>query len=134
MDDADRQVIYGYCSARQLAAGDILFENGEQGTALYFIESGRLAVHKFTGFQDKMQVVALLDRGSIVGESSLVAAHRHKAKVTAIEEASLLCLERESFQKMMNDVPSLAIRLYEYVLGVMSLRLEKTSARLATIL
>ena len=134
MNDADRQAIRGYCTAKQLAAGTTLFENGEPGTTLYFIERGRLAVHKFTGFQNKMQVVALLDSGSVVGESSLVAAHKHKAKVTVIEDASLLCLERSSFQKMLNDTPELAVRLFEYVLGVMALRLEKTSSRLATIL
>ena len=134
MNDSDRQAIYEYCSAKQLAAGSTLFDVGQPGTALYFITSGRLAVNKFTGFQEKMQVVALLDSGSIVGESSLLAVHKHKAKVTVVEDASLLYLDKESFQKMVKDAPTLAHSLFEYVLEIMALRLEKTSARLATIL
>lgn len=134
MNETDRKAIHPYCTTMGLAAGGTLFTNGQPGTALYFIESGRLAVHKFTGFQEKMQVVALLDSGSIVGESSLIKDHYHTSKVTVIEDASLLCLDYQSFQKMLSDAPDLAYRLLQYVLGIVALRLEKTSARLAKIL
>ncbi len=134
MNENDRQSVYAYCSAVKLAAEEVLFDYDEPGKALYFIENGRLAVHKFTGFQKKMQVVALLDKGSIAGESAVLQNHCHKTKVTAIEESKLLSLTSEKYQTLHDEQPELACRFLGYLLNVTSLRLEKTSERLAQIL
>ncbi len=134
MDENDWQSLYSYCSRKRLSAGQILFDYGEPGKMVYFVENGRLAVHKFTGFQKKMQVVALLDKGSLAGESALLEKHCHKTKVTVIEETNLLCLSAEKFKTLEKEEPELALRFFRYLLTVTSLRLEKTSERLAHIL
>lgn len=134
MDERDRQAVYALCSVKSLASGSTLFDYGEPGKALYFIQGGRLAVHKFTGFQKKMQVVALLDTGSVVGEAALLGSHCHKTKVIAIEGSELLCLSVEKYQTLQNEQPDLALRLLAYLFGITRLRLEKTSERLAQIL
>lgn len=134
MEECDRQSLYAVCTRETLAAGQVLFDYGEPGQVVYFIEKGRLAVHKFTGFQNKMQVIALLDKGSIAGESAILEKHSHKTKVTAIEESELLCLSSDAFRKVVENQPDLALRFLSYLLTITSLRLEKTSARLAQIL
>lgn len=134
MDNRDRQFIYSFCSVVKLSAGDVLFDYGESGKALYFIEEGRLAVHKFTGFQKKMQVVALLDEGAVAGESVLLGKHCHKTKVTAIEESSLLSLSFEKYNALQVEHPELSLRFLSYLFKIVTLRLEKTSERLAQIL
>lgn len=134
MDERDWQSVYSFCSVKSLSAGHVLFDYGEPGEALYFIQSGRLAVHKFTGFQKKMQVVALLDQGSVVGEANLLENHCHKTKVIAIEDSELLSLSVQKYQKLQNEQPGLTFRLLAYLFSITSLRLEKTSERLAQIL
>ena len=134
MDERDWQLIYSFCTTKSVSAGHVLFDYGEPGKTLYFIRGGRLAVHKFTGFQKKMQVVALLDRGAVTGESALLESHYHKTKVTVIEDTELLCLSVKNYQTLKNEQSELAFRLLEYLFSIISLRLEKTSERLAQIL
>lgn len=134
MDENDRRSIYTFCTEEELPSGHVLFDHGELGEMLYFIEKGRLAVHKFTGFQEKMQVIALLDSGSVVGESALLAEHCHKTKVTAIEDSKVLALSLEKYKVLQREQPELAFRFLTYLLTIITLRLEKTSARLAHIL
>ncbi len=134
MTESDKSSILSYCSEKRLSAGSVLFEYGEPSVTLYFLDEGRLAVHKFTGFQGKMQVVALLDHVTVVGESALLTKYCHKTKVTAIDNSLLYCLTQEKFQLLQKEDPELAARFLEYLLHVVSLRLEKTSERLAQIL
>jgi len=134
VEASDKQALYTFCSEKSLVAGELLFDYDEPGEKLYFIEEGRLAVHKFTGFQKKMQVVALLESGSLVGESALLDSHIHQSKVTVIEDCRLMCLSIQQYQKMQNETPDLALRLFAYLLQITTLRLEKTSERLAEIL
>ena len=134
MDEHDWQAIYEFCSLQSLVAGEVLFSHDEPGEALYFIKAGRLAVHKFTGFQEKMQVVALLDKGSVVGESALLGDHCRKTKVTVIEDAELQRLSVQKYETLQNEQPERALRFLTYLLGITGLRLEKTSERLAQIL
>lgn len=134
MEASDRKALYAFCSEKNLVVGDLLFDYDEPGEHLCFIEEGRLAVHKFTGFQKKMQVVALLEKGSIVGESALLDNHVHQSKVTVVEDCRLMCLGTQQYQKLQNEKPDLALRLFAYLLQITTLRLEKTSERLAQIL
>ena len=134
MEVNDRKMLYAFCSERSLLVGELLFDYNEPGKSLYFIEEGRLAVHKFTGFQEKMQVVALLEKGSIVGESGLLRNHVHQSKITVVEDCRLMSLSAQQYQKMQNENPDLALRFFAYLLKITTLRLEKTSERLARIL
>lgn len=134
MKENDKKSVLSYCSEKRLSAGEILFEYNEPSPTLYFLAEGRLAVHKFTGFQQKMQVVALLDSGSVVCESALLVESHHKTKVTVIEDSLLYCLSHEQYNLLQEENPGLATRFLEELLRVVSLRLEKTSERLAQIL
>lgn len=134
MKGNDKKSVLSYCSEKRLSVGSVLFEYDEPSLTLYFLAEGRLAVHKFTGFQQKMQVVALLDNGSVVSESALLVESRHKTKVTVIEDSLLYCLSKEQYHLLQEEHPGLAVRFLENLLRVVSLRLEKTSERLAQIL
>ena len=134
MNEGDKSSILSYCSEKRLPAGAVLFEYDEPSLTLYLLAEGRLAVHKFTGFQEKMQVVALLDNATVVSESALLTNAGHTTKVTAIESSLLYCLTQEKYHLLQKENPELAARFLGYLLRVVSLRLEKTSERLAQIL
>lgn len=134
MNEGDKRSIFSYCTEKRLSTGTVLFEYGEPSLTLYFLAEGRLAVHKFTGFQEKMQVVALLDGPAVVSESALLKEKVHRTKVTAIENSLLYCLTQEKYQLLQKENSDLAARFLSYLLHVVSLRLEKTSERLAHIL
>ncbi len=134
LDADERSVLFSLCTEKELDAGDSLFDYHESAATIFFLKEGRLAVHKFTGFQEKMQIIALLDPGTVVGEAALLHSHVRKTRVAAIEKSSLYCLDRKEFFNWQKKSPAMASRLLEYLFSVVTLRLEKTSERLARIL
>jgi len=119
---------------KTVASDDILFDYGEPAEELYFLKDGHLAVYKFTGFLEKMQVIALLDSGAVVGECAVLHEHLRSTRVTAIKKSTLLVLTKKSFMEYQQLFPESASRILTYLLSIVSLRLEKTSGRLARIL
>jgi CRP-like cAMP-binding protein len=115
-------------------SGEVLYDFDEPAQTLYYLEKGRLSVQKHTGFEEKMQVIALLDSGTIVSEASLLKGYCHQTRVVAVDQCQLLCLDREKYTQLRKDSAETAALFLEYILRIVSLRLEKTSERLAHIL
>ena len=133
-DDEACRELFSLFTQKKVAAGDILFDYNDPAEEFYFLTEGHLAVHKFTGFLKKMQVIALLDPGAVIGEGAILEKHVRNTRVTAIEESSLWGLTKKDFISFNKRFPESGSQILEYLLSIVSLRLEKTSARLARIL
>lgn len=114
--------------------GAFLFEAGDPAQEVFFLAQGRLSVQKQTGFHRKMQVVAILESGAVVGEGGLLAGHVHGVSVRAIEQSTLFCLGLRELAALEQTDPQLVVQLLKHLLLISSLRLEKTSERLAHVL
>ncbi len=114
--------------------GGELFHTGDAADGVFFLETGRLAVLKATGFNDRTQVVALLEPGASVGEGGALKSFSRTATIVAIEESHLCHLRREILETLGKKNPSLLIKILERLLYVANLRLQKSSERLAHIL
>ncbi len=114
--------------------GKRLFQLGEKAQGVYFLESGRLGVFKETGFNDKTQVVALLEPGASVGEGGALGKVSRTATIIAIEDSHLYHLGLESLDTLAVDNHYILIKILKRLLLVATLRLQKSSERLAHIL
>lgn len=117
-----------------LAQDAFLFEVGDPGVDVFFLAQGRLSVQKKTGFHHKMQVVAILEPGTVVGEGGVLADHIHAVSVRAIEQSHLFSLGRQGLESLEQAEPQLVIQLMKHLLLISSLRLAKTAERLAHVL
>ena len=117
-----------------LEQGAFLFEIGDLAAEAFFLGRGRLSVHKKTGFHHKMQVVAILDPGAMVGEAGLLADHLRGVSVRAIENSQLFCLGRQALEALEHSDSQLVTQLLKHLLLISSLRLAKTTERLAQVL
>jgi CRP/FNR family transcriptional regulator, cyclic AMP receptor protein len=117
-----------------LDAGAILFRSGQSADHFYVLVAGRIAVQKRTGFAERVQVVALLDPGAPLGESGLLADRRRGATLTAVQPCRLLSLSAQAYEVLAEEHSPLAVKLLTWVVGRMSLRLQKSSERLALVL
>ena len=115
-------------------AGTEIFKKGDPADCLYLLTAGRVAVQNKTGFGERRQVIALLDPGAPVGEKGLLGSGVRGATVTAVQDSELLILDHESFAKLAGDHPVLAIKVLQWLLHRVSLRLEKSSERLVHVL
>lgn len=132
--DGERGELVSLFSNKKLNAGDFLFEYNDAADTLFFLKEGSLAVHKYTGFLEKMQVIALLDPGAVIGEAALLNGHIRKTRVTAIKDSELVCLKNNDFEGYRKKYPQSGFNFLEYLFSTVTLRLEKTSERLARIL
>jgi len=118
---------------RHVAAGEVLWREGEASDFVAFIVSGRLQVKKATEFEGKQVVVGIYSAGTIIGEMGLIEHDARSVTAAAIEESSLITLNRESFDRLIESHPRLGVKLLKSMFMAVSMRLQKSFDRLAAV-
>ncbi|MBU0664557.1 MAG: cyclic nucleotide-binding domain-containing protein [Proteobacteria bacterium] len=131
---AEQKRFASVVTERTFEQDTFLFEVGDPADEVFFLAQGRLSVQKKTGFHRKMQVVAILEPGAIVGEAGLLSGHIHGVSVRAIEQSHLFRLGCHELEALERTDSQLVIKLLKHLLLISSLRLEKTAERLAHVL
>ena len=88
---------------RTFKAGEVLFEEGTTGQELFIIQEGRLGVYKDTA--DGKVELAVIEKGGIIGEMSLLDNLPRSATVRAVETSKVLIINQAHFQTVMQSVP-----------------------------
>lgn len=91
----------------ELTGGDVLFTEGEEGDALYFIQTGEVEIYQ----ADQGKTLALLDSGDYFGEMALLEEKPRSASARAHTDASLLSLERGVFLTLLENNPKLGLKI-----------------------
>ena len=93
------QCAFDSCGYRRLTAGETLMTEGERGDEAYVLERGALKVTR-----DGL-LLAELQQGDWVGEMSLLLDEPRSATVTAVSDAQLRRVTRDSFGRVLADDP-----------------------------
>ncbi|ADO74968.1 Crp/Fnr family transcriptional regulator [Stigmatella aurantiaca] len=96
--------------SRRYAKGEVIFHQGDVGTALYIVRKGEVAI-RLSSDEGKEVILALLDRGDFFGELALLDEEPRSTDAVAREEADLLSLQREDFRRFLEARPQVAMRL-----------------------
>lgn len=123
-----------YLTIGEWAAGQTLMQDGGPGEFMGFLLDGKLAVKKETVFPGKYILVAVIERGSMVGEISVVEKGQRNATVVAMEKSRLLVLTYENMERMLAENNALGVKLLKRIIHVLGYRLRKASERLSWIL
>jgi CRP-like cAMP-binding protein len=107
----------------ELAAGQLLFAQGEPGTALYVVVAGAVRIHSGE------HTLIILGEHEALGEMALLDDAVRSAAATAVGETMLLRLERERFLALVEEDGSIARGL----LKVLAQRLRARSQELAAL-
>lgn len=95
---------------RQLAPGDLLFEQGDEARALYMLQSGEFEVRATSPFADEV-VLAHLGPGAVVGEMALLEGGRRSATVEALAESTIFELSHQAFNALRSKKRHAAYKL-----------------------
>jgi len=87
-----------------------LFRAGDEGDAMYLIESGRVRI-AVTDEDQRQIVLAELARGDFFGEMAIIDGKQRSADATVIEPSKLAVLSRESFLKFIRNNPVVALEM-----------------------
>ena len=90
--------------------GEVLFEQGDEADAAYLVVAGRLRVRSADDHGELVLDVEL-GRGEIVGELGIIHAAPRSATVRVVRDTTLARLSRESFTRLNERHPALALQV-----------------------
>ncbi len=97
------------CIEREYSTGDYIVKQGETGLGLFFITSGKVKVEIESN--GSKTVVAQLKDEDFFGELAIIDNKPRSANVVSLEDTRCLLLTRDSFSKLMNRYPEIAIQM-----------------------
>ena len=106
--------------------GAVVCSEGEPADTFYVIESGELEVW---GAGEPAQPVSRLGHGDFFGEMALLLGEPRTATVTVARPARLLALDKESFQRVLGENPTIR----EGISKALCQRLASTTRGAATL-
>lgn len=99
-----------------MAAGDLVFAQGEPGDALFLIVEGTVKVHRG---ERELTRLGLRD---VFGEMAVLDSEPRSASVTALEDSVVLKIARDDFRDILVERPQIAMG----VIKVLTRRLRET--------
>ena len=98
-------------SLRNLAAGDVIFREGEVGDFAYQVVKGKIEVTKFNG--DEYVTLALLEKGALFGEMALIDKQPRSAMARAVNEATVREIDKDALLGYLKNSPQTAFNMMQ---------------------
>ena len=92
-------IVDGLMHERRYLADEIIFDEGEEGQALYLVMSGRVIISRHLGAT--REVVAELSAGSFFGDLALLDNTPRNAQTRALDNCELAVFFRADFMGLM---------------------------------
>ncbi len=112
---------------RPVAAGEIIFDEGDSGDRFFVIQSGEVELTREG--RGGHRVVARLGAGDFFGELGVVLGERRGARAVAVRKTTLLNLDGSTFEDMCRAEPEIAMRMIRVLVS----RLIDCERRLAVL-
>jgi uncharacterized membrane protein len=104
LDAEEREVLAQQVSKRNVSPGEALFKAGEPGTHAYLLQFGRVNVSIEDVAGDTV-VVDVVDKGGLLGMSSLLAGAEHLTTAVAVEDTCAIEIDRVDIQTLLQKKP-----------------------------
>ena len=98
-------------SLRNLAAGDVLFREGEVGDFAYQVVKGKIEICKFNG--DEYITLSTLEKGSLFGEMALIDKQPRSAMARAIDESIVKEIDKNALLTYLKNSPQTAFNMMQ---------------------
>ena len=128
MQPQELDEILKFASERRVRRGQMIFQRGDNGSSLMAVLRGRVRISSISG-DGKEVTLNVINPGEIFGEIALLDGEPRSADATAIEDTTLLVVERRNFLPFCRQNEDLFPRL----LAVLCRRLRRTSMALEEI-
>lgn len=97
---------------RRLAEGEWLFRQGEIGSSMYIVVTGRLQVIAESGVEDMGErILNEIGAGDTIGEFALLTDDVRSAGVYALRQADLVEMTRPVFEELIRDHPQALLEI-----------------------
>lgn len=120
----------------EVAGGEWLFRQGDDGSSLYLMVRGRLQVLREDPEAGIHQLLGEVVPGESVGEAGLLSGEKRSAGIRAIRDSLLIRIDRRLFERLSGSHPALVMKLASHVARLLQNSHSKSAAaarRLNTI-
>ena len=93
-----------------------IFSQGDVAEAVFYIQTGKVKL-TVVSQQGKEAVVAILERGAFFGESCLAGQVVRTATATAVEDSTILRIDKEAMLRVLHEEPAFAELFMAYLLA-----------------
>lgn len=105
------ELMESFIEERNCVPGEIIFKENESGDTMYLVWSGRVAIYK--GDPDTPTILAYRGAGAIMGEMAVLENQPRSATVVALDNVRLLGMNRQRFEKLLQDNPLMSLTIME---------------------
>lgn len=126
LSEAELDQLAAVAVPRSYAAGEVVFREGDAGTACHVVRSGSL---KATKEHPDGRTIALteLRPGDMFGELALFSGERRSATIEAVEASTTVALLADDIRRLLTSQPTIAVKM----LSALAERVRKANERLA---
>ncbi|HEY9855147.1 MAG TPA: Crp/Fnr family transcriptional regulator [Stenomitos sp.] len=128
LEPEELEAIASIARKRQVPKGSILFYVDDPGNACYIVVDGKVKIVVNSG-DGREHILGILGPSDLFGEMSLIDGQPRSATAIAVEETSVLTIQREEFMRLLADHPGIAMKL----LVVLTRRLRLTDAHVESL-
>lgn len=115
----------------QVRPGDMIFDAGQPGDAMYVILEGRIRILQI--FRDgSREILANLEKGQLLGEMAILDGSPRAARAVAVTAATLYRIDREQFQGLREQRNPAAFKLIRGIARLLSRRMRETNWRVVS--
>jgi len=108
LSERELNILQGFMHERQFLPDEVVFDEGEDGQALYIVLAGQVSIrrHGATG-----EPIAILEAGEFFGELGLLDDWPRSAQAVASQPTELAVLFRGDFERLMDSHAQIASRI-----------------------
>ena len=129
LKDKELRIVEKYMQLIDVIPGEIIFQEGDKGDYVCFVLEGSLDVLKKSETAEEI-VISTLSRGRSIGEMSVIDELPRSATVKSRTKATLLTLSIDKFNYILENHPSIGVKILKGIARLLSLNLRKTSTKL----
>jgi predicted acylesterase/phospholipase RssA/CRP-like cAMP-binding protein len=109
LPDTELRAISERLRRERYLKGQVIFSEGQEGDALYLIESGQVQV--VTGPLEEEKILAYLGPGNFFGELALLLDEPRSATVRVVIDVEVWVLRKDDLQDLLEDHPIIALQM-----------------------
>ena len=124
LDPEERRNVSGLFDLRKYKAGAVVFEDSEKIGFMGIIVSGSLKFERKSSLTNNPIILALLGRGSHVGDVPMGEDRDSLGRTSALEDTNMLVVSNDKLDSFMLEHPQTGIKILKGASRVLRIRLK----------
>ncbi len=124
LDSEERKKIGDFFELVRYPAGTVCVKEGGKINYIGIIASGKMKFERHNRITDKPSLLAVLEKGSHVGDFSMLQERESLGQVRAVEDTELLVITHDKLDTFMHENPHIGIKILKGISSVLSIRLK----------